>query len=176
MDVRRMFVVQDIPEQVEVVSSTGANFDIFEDLLDHRHPNTIVYDGSRRMYVGDSLGSIHVYDINTTMSSQYIAKRIGYVVNPEMAGDAITCLKLVPPEMKDLLVHSRDNCVRVLEVNSSDGIQNDNGQSTGSIASRFFGAVTQKLCIHSTPSPCGEYILSGSEDGKPYLWDNVSII
>ena len=59
-----------------------------------------------------------------------------------MTGDAITCLRLVPPEMKDLLVHSRDNCLRVLEVNSSEGKYNDNGQSSGSISARYFGAVT----------------------------------
>jgi jouberin len=94
------------------------------------------------MYVGDSLGSIHVYDVNTTMSSQYIANRIAYIVHPEMSGDSITCLRLVPPEMKDLLVHSRDNCIRVLEVSSSEGKYSENGQSSGAISARYFGAVT----------------------------------
>lgn len=69
--------------------------------------------------MGDSLGSIHIYDINATMNASYIANRISYVLNPEMQGDAINCIRLVPPEMKDLLVHSRDNCLRLLEVNSS---------------------------------------------------------
>lgn len=59
-----------------------------------------------------------------------------------MSGDAINCLTLVPPEFKDLLVHSRDNCLRVLEVNSSEGKYTDGSQTTGSIAGRFFGTVT----------------------------------
>lgn len=59
-----------------------------------------------------------------------------------MAGDAINCLTLVPPESKDLLIHSRDNCLRVLEVNSSEGKYTDGNLTTGSIAGRFFGTVT----------------------------------
>lgn len=92
-----------------------------------------------------------------------------------MSGDAINCLTLIRPEAKDLLVHSRDNCLRILEITSSQGKYTEGSLTTGSIAGRFFGTVTQKLSIRSTMSPCGEYILSGSEDGKPHLWDNVSI-
>lgn len=64
------------------------------------------------------------------------------MLNPEMSGDAINCLTLIRPENKDLLVHSRDNCLRILEVNSSEGKYSESGQTTGSIGGRFFGTVT----------------------------------
>jgi jouberin len=110
------------------------------------------------------------------MNSQYIANRLFFVLNPEMQGDAINCLKLMPPETKDLLVHSRDNCLRILELNSSEGKYNEEGISTGAITGRFFGTITEKLNVRSTVSPCGEYVLSGSEDGKPHMWDNLAIV
>ena len=36
---------------------------------------------------------------------------------------------------------------------------------------RYFGAKSSKFPIRSTISPDGQYVLSGSEDGKMYLWD-----
>lgn len=93
-----------------------------------------------------------------------------------MSGDAINSLTLVPVELKDLLVHSRDNCLRTLELNSAVGKYIEGGEQTGAIVGRFFGTVTQKLCVRSTTSPCGEYVLSGSEDGKPHLWDKLGLV
>lgn len=110
------------------------------------------------------------------MNTQYIANRIFFVLNPEMDGDPINSLSLVQPEMKDLLVHSRDNCLRIIELNSAEGRYNDDGVTTGAISMRFFGTITEKLNVRSTVSPCGEYVLSGSEDGKPHMWDNVAIV
>jgi hypothetical protein len=59
-----------------------------------------------------------------------------------MNGDPINSLALVPPEFKDLLVHSRDNCIRILEVSSIESKYSENGNITGAIASRFFGSVS----------------------------------
>jgi jouberin len=39
---------------------------------------------------------------------------------------------------------------------------------------RAFGMVTSKFPIHCRLSPDGQYILSGSEDGKPHLWEVTS--
>lgn len=36
---------------------------------------------------------------------------------------------------------------------------------------RFFGARLNKYACRSCVSPDGLYVLSGSEDGKSYLWD-----
>ena len=29
--------------------------------LDHRHPNSVLFDITRRLYIGDSLGHIHIW-------------------------------------------------------------------------------------------------------------------
>jgi len=35
-------------------------------LLEHRHPNVLRFDDEGRLYIGDSLGSIHVWDIQVS--------------------------------------------------------------------------------------------------------------
>lgn len=42
------------------------------------------------------------------------------------------------------------------------------------VLGRFFGSKSQKYPVRSTLSPDHQYIISGSEDGKPYLWDLIS--
>jgi len=39
------------------------------------------------------------------------------------------------------------------------------------VLSRFFGSKSSKYPVKSIISPDGNFILSGSEDGKPYLWN-----
>ena len=35
--------------------------------------------------------------------------------NPELSGTPINSIRMMAPENKDLLVHSRDNCIRILD-------------------------------------------------------------
>ena len=39
---------------------------------------------------------------------------------------------------------------------------------------RFFGSKSSKFPIRSVPSPDNQFVISGSEDGKPYLWDVIT--
>lgn len=38
-------------------------YDGFSSLLEHRHPNSLCFDINSRMFVGDSLGCIHKFDV-----------------------------------------------------------------------------------------------------------------
>jgi len=45
-----------------LVSSSQEIHDEFKTLLDHRHPNSMIFDKYGKLFVGDSLGLIHVFD------------------------------------------------------------------------------------------------------------------
>ena len=127
----------------------------------------------QRLYVGDSQGGVTIFDINLKTKKNDIAVRINFIENYEISGSPINSLQIVPTEYKDLLIHSRDNCIRMLEISGSEGKYTEETATQGIVAQRYFGAISSKLCIRSAISPCGQYILSGSEDGKPYLWNNT---
>lgn len=38
-------------------------YEVYTNLLDHRHPNTLIFSENGRLYIGDSLGIVHIYDV-----------------------------------------------------------------------------------------------------------------
>lgn len=134
-------------------------------ILEHRHPNTITFDHQEIMYVGDSLGMIHLFNVNVR-SNNLEAILIHQVSMDELLGDPINTLILQPPEKRFLLVMSRDNVIRRIE--PARAAQDDTHDL---IDTRFFGAKINRYAIRNCVSPDGRYLLSGSEDGKIYMWD-----
>jgi jouberin len=67
-----------------------------------------------------------------------------------------------PEHENKLFVHSRDNCIRLLEYESMKGPR---------IRKRFFGAKCRDLMVRSCVSPDGQFLVSGSEDGTPHMWN-----
>lgn len=50
-----------------LISVSINQYDEFITILDHRHPNSVTFDKQNGMlYIGDSLGVIHVYDYSVT--------------------------------------------------------------------------------------------------------------
>ncbi|CAG9335314.1 unnamed protein product [Blepharisma stoltei] len=135
------------------------------ELLEHRHPNTIVFDNQEIMYVGDSLGMIHLFSVQIRDNMLQTAL-IHQVSLDELLGDPINTILLQPPEKRFLLVLTRDNVIRRIE--PARAAQADTHDL---IDTRFFGAKIAKFAVRNCISPDGRYLLSGSEDGKIYLWD-----
>ena len=79
----------------------------------------------------------------------------------ELEGDPINVIMLEPTEKKKLIVHSRDNCIRTVEHTSK----------RQKVSLRFFGSKCREFHVKSCISPDGQYLLAGSEDGLPHLWD-----
>jgi hypothetical protein len=46
------------------VSKDGEEHDKCKNLLEHRHPVTLAVDNQNLIYVGDSIGDIHIYYYN----------------------------------------------------------------------------------------------------------------
>jgi len=133
--------------------------------LEHRHPNVVVFDQTDKLYVGDSLGMIHIVDVgisNNTLNP-YIVRQIE---KDELSGDPISQMALQPPDFRFLLVQSRDNVHRRLEL---DFMNQEN--ATCIIDTSFFGSKCSKFAVKSCVSPDGSYLASGSEDGKLNIWD-----
>ena len=153
--------VKDVSVQETLVSSSTGKYDKFQNLLDHRHPNCLKFDENGRLYVGDSLGLVHIWDVDVQFRKLGVSK-IRTLQHPEYEGDPLNNISLLPYDRRRFILHSRDNCIRNVDYSQQNQVK---------IISRYFGSKSSKFPIRSCTSPDGQYVLGGSEDGKPYLWD-----
>ena len=128
--------------------------------LDHRHPNTVVFDITGRLYIGDSLGYIHIWLLSIDREYPKMEK-IKIITDKEFEYSTINKITIVPNQSQRLIVHTRDNCIRLIDI-SKEKTQ---------IINRFFGLKCWKTNIKSTCSPDGSYLFSGSEEGEPKMWE-----
>ena len=127
--------------------------------LDHRHPNDVVFDITGRLYIGDSLGYIHIWLLSIDREYPKMEK-IKIVTHKELEFGTINKITIVPNQSQKLLVHTRDNCIRLIDIS----------KEKTTVSLRFFGLKCWKTNIKSTCSPDGSYLFSGSEEGEPKLW------
>ena len=127
--------------------------------LDHRHPNAVVFDITGRLYIGDSLGYIHIWLLSIDREFPKMEK-IKIVTHKELEYGTINKITIVPNQSQKLIVHTRDNCIRLIDIS----------KERTSISLRFFGLKCWKTNIKSTCSPDGSYLFSGSEEGEPKMW------
>ena len=80
-------------------------------------PNTLTIDDNSRIYCGDSNGCIHVWDIQIR-GADIAAPLIKTIEEPEIIGDPINCVHLSKLDKTKIIVHSRDNCLRLIESSS----------------------------------------------------------
>ena len=127
--------------------------------LDHRHPNTVVFDITGRLYIGDSLGHIHIWLLSIDRGYPKLEK-IKILSHKELESGTINKITIIPNQSQRLLVHTRDNCIRLLDISTEKT----------KIILRYFGLKCSKTNIKSTCSPDGSYLFSGSEEGVPKMW------
>ncbi|XP_017595145.1 PREDICTED: jouberin isoform X2 [Corvus brachyrhynchos] len=123
--------------------------------------NTLCFDAEGyHMFSGDSSGLIIVWDTPVKGSSQHLFQH--WKINKEIKendikGTPINHLE-VHPNGRHLLIHAKDSTLRIMDLRIL-------------AAKKYIGATNYREKIHSTLTPCGTFLFSGSEDGKAYVWN-----
>ncbi|NWX65530.1 AHI1 protein, partial [Promerops cafer] len=123
--------------------------------------NTLCFDAEgHHMFSGDSSGLIIVWDTPVKGSSPHLFQL--WKVNQEIKendikGTAVNHLE-VHPNGRRLLIHAKDSTLRIMDLRIL-------------ATKKYVGATNYREKIHSTLTPCGTFLFSGSEDGKAYVWN-----
>ncbi|XP_052536533.1 jouberin isoform X3 [Tympanuchus pallidicinctus] len=123
--------------------------------------NTLCFDTEGlHMFSGDSSGLIIVWDTSVKGSSQCLFQhwRINKEIKEnDLKGTPINHLE-VHPNGRRLLIHAKDSTLRITDLRIL-------------ATKKYIGATNYREKIHSTLTPCGTFLFSGSEDGKAYVWN-----
>ncbi|XP_017933751.1 jouberin isoform X2 [Manacus vitellinus] len=123
--------------------------------------NTLCFDAEgQHMFSGDSSGLIIVWDTPVNGSSQHLFQhwRINKEIKEnDIKGTPINHLE-VHPNGRRLLIHAKDSILRIIDLRIF-------------ATKKYIGATNYREKIHSTLTPCGTFLFSGSEDGKAYVWN-----
>ncbi|KAM9382172.1 jouberin [Phaethornis superciliosus] len=135
---------------------------LLQELDGHRSfINTLCFDAEGlHMFSGDSSGLIIVWDASVKGSShhQFQHWRINKEIKEnDIKGTPINHLE-VHPNGRRLLIHAKDNTLRIMDLRIL-------------ATKKYIGATNYREKIHSTLTPCGTFLFSGSEDGKAYVWN-----
>jgi len=104
----------------------------YRNLLNKKHPNCLSFDENGRLFVGDSFGQINVWQVTISFDRVIVPEDHHFLIkHKEIEGDQINEI-IIPEDSKNLLyVHSRDNCIRLIEYETSRGTR---------VKKRFFGS------------------------------------
>ncbi|XP_053566874.1 jouberin [Bombina bombina] len=124
--------------------------------------NTLCFDSEgHQMYSGDSSGTIIVWNTQINRSSQRNPLQYWSIVKeikePDMKGIPVNYLQ-VHPNGRRLLIHAKDSTLRIMDLRIL-------------AVKKYIGATHFREKIHSTFTPCGTFVFSGSEDGMAYVWN-----
>ncbi|KAL4236261.1 Jouberin [Mactra antiquata] len=147
------------------VGDDSGKLDLRQELDDHVGlVNSVCFsEDGQKMYSADSVGVIIIWNsFFTEMPSKRGVARDWTVFmkieDPEMKGTAINYITLHPRERR-LLVHCRDNIIRMFDLRIQRVMQ------------KYIGALNFRERIRSSITPCGSFIFSGSEDNFAYAWN-----
>ncbi|KAJ8399446.1 hypothetical protein AAFF_G00411580 [Aldrovandia affinis] len=124
--------------------------------------NALCFDAEGlRMFSGDNMGLIITWNMAMDSgSSQPPIHRWGIekeIEEADLRAIPVNTLE-VHPNGRRLLIHAKDSVLRVMDLRIL-------------AVKKYTGATNYRERIHSTFSPCGSFIFSGSEDGMAYVWN-----
>ncbi|XP_061700465.1 jouberin isoform X2 [Syngnathoides biaculeatus] len=123
--------------------------------------NSICFDAEgHRMFSADNAGSVVMWNTSVADGEQepwhhWCVEKVH--TEADLKGVPINMLR-VHPNGRCLLIHAKDNLLRTLDLRIKT-------------MKKYTGATNQRERIHSTFTPCGSFIFSGSEDGMAYVWN-----
>ncbi|XP_011708062.1 PREDICTED: jouberin-like [Wasmannia auropunctata] len=122
--------------------------------------NSMVFQKNGNLITADSVGLIILWTIRR--DSRVPSKRIGCISRKikirEIEGVVINTIVLHPLESR-LLVHSRDNGLRMLDL------------ATGVVLQKYKRLNNQRIQLKACISPCGGFVICGSEDSILNIWN-----
>ncbi|NXQ41529.1 AHI1 protein, partial [Catharus fuscescens] len=123
--------------------------------------NTLCFDAQGyHMFSGDSSGLIIVWDAPVKGSSPQLFQH--WKINKEIKENDIKGTQInhleVHPNGRHLLIHAKDSTLRIMDLRIL-------------ATKKYVGTTNYREKIHSTLTPCGTFLFSGSEDGKAYVWN-----
>ncbi|KAK9411604.1 jouberin [Crotalus adamanteus] len=123
--------------------------------------NTLCFDAEGfHMFSGDGTGLIIIWNTFVKENSQSPIQHWGIdkeINDGDIKGTAINYLE-VHPNGRRLLIHTKDSTVRIMDLRIL-------------ATKKYIGATNYREKIHSTLTPCGTFLFSGSEDGAAYVWN-----
>ncbi|XP_014681830.1 PREDICTED: jouberin-like isoform X1 [Priapulus caudatus] len=136
-----------------------------QELEGHRtHVNALCFnrDGDK-LYSADSNGVVCVWDVYVTerKSKKGVLREwtlLKEVREAELQGVSVSHLEMHPSGHR-LLLHCRDNALRMLDLRIF------------SITQKYHGSLNFRERLRSCITPCGTFVMSGSEDGMAYVWN-----
>ncbi|KAG7465735.1 hypothetical protein MATL_G00156670 [Megalops atlanticus] len=139
------------------------NGQLLQELEGHRSfINALCFDeDGLRMFSGDNVGLIFVWNVAVDPRSPKHPTQLWCIdkeiEEADLKGVPINTLE-VHPNGRRLLIHAKDSVVRVMDLRIL-------------AVKKYTGATNYRERIHSTFSPCGSFLFSGSEDGMAYVWN-----
>ncbi|XP_068608243.1 jouberin [Brachionichthys hirsutus] len=122
--------------------------------------NTLCFDSEGlRMFSADNMGQIILWKTAVNEGghpcrSWSLEKKMD---ESDLRGVPVNRLQL-HPNGRSLLIHAKDSVLRMMDLRIL-------------AVKKYTGATNYRERIYSTFTPCGNFILSGSEDGMAYVWN-----